>query len=253
MHPVNFYQVKSRRNTRMFALLDCRASEASLSALKSYGYTPILMPPAPYLDGAVASHTDMLLFIGFGRIFCHASYYECQKELIDGIVSVSGLELVVSREKTGDKYPRDVLFNACLVNNKLICNKKSVSKIILDTAENENCEIINVPQGYTKCSICPISENAIITADKSIALSCKGAGMDVLLISEGDISLPPYDFGFIGGASGIHLDKVFFCGSLDRHRDALKIYKFCEKHGKSVVSLSEDCLQDVGSIFFIRD
>ena len=237
----------------MYALIDFRASEASLSALKDCGYTPILMPPAPYLDGAIASHTDMLLFIGFGQLFCHAKYFESNNELIDGIISASGLELVISHEETGNKYPTDVLFNACLVNNKLICNKKSVSKLILNTAENENYKIINVPQGYTKCSICPISDNAIITADKSIARACEDAGIDVLLIGEGDISLPPYNFGFIGGASGMHTDKVFFCGSVDRHVDALIIYEFCAKHEKTVVSLSSDCLQDVGSIFFIGD
>ena len=235
----------------MYALIDCRASDTSLSELKKEGFSPILMPPADYLDKPVASHTDMLLFIGFGRLFCHISYYEKNKDLIDRIISISGLALTVSEEETGNKYPGDVLFNACLVNNKLICNKKSVSRLILECAQETNCEIINVPQGYTKCSICPISDNAIITADKAIAEACKGFGMDVLLINEGDISLPPYSFGFIGGTAGAWGDKVFFCGSIDTHKDADIIREFCRQHKKTVRSLSDESLQDVGSIFFI--
>ena len=237
----------------MYALIDCRASGDSLSKLKKEGFTPILMPPADYLDMPVASHTDMLLFIGFGRLFCHVSYYKKNKELIDSIISISKLLLTLSDEETGNKYPRDVLFNACLVNNKLICNKKSVSSLILECAQEVNCQIINVPQGYTKCSICPVSEDAIITADKTIAESCRGFGIDALLIREGDISLPPYSFGFIGGTAGIYQDKIFFCGSLDTHKDAKIIREFCKKHKKNVLSLSQEGLQDVGSIFFIGD
>ena len=237
----------------MYALIDCRVSDASLSALKSRGYTPILMPPADYLDKPVASHTDMLIFVGFGRLFCHARYYESNRELIDGIISLSGLELTLSDEEIGNKYPKDVLFNACLVGNRLICNKKSVSKLILDSAMAAHCDIIDVAQGYTKCSICPVSDNAIITADKSIARACEKAGMDVLLISEGDVTLPPYSFGFIGGCAGICNDEVVFCGSVDTHRDGQKIRDFCTKHKKIVLSLSNEILQDVGSIFFIEE
>ncbi len=237
----------------MYALIDCRASANSLSSLKELGYTPILVPPADYLSKPVASHTDMILFIGFGRLFCHASFYACNKELIDSVIFLSGLELTLSNEEISHKYPHDVLFNACLVNNRLICNEKSVSRLILDAAEKAGCEIINVPQGYTKCSICPASEDAIITADKAIASACEKAGMDVLLIDEGDVSLPPYDFGFIGGAAGTTSDKILFCGDIDTHRDAKAIRDFCKAHQKSVLSLSSESLQDVGSIFFIGE
>ena len=237
----------------MYALIDCRADESSLSALKTLGYTPILMPPADYLSKPVASHTDMLLFIGFGRLFCHARYYERHRALIDEIISLSDLELTLSNEETSHRYPHDVLFNACLVNNRLICNKKSVSRLSVGAAETAGCEIINVQQGYTKCSICPVSEDAIITADKVIASTCEKAGMDVLLINEGDVSLPPYDFGFIGGAAGTTSDKILFCGDIDTHRDAKAIRDFCEAHKKSVLSLSSESLQDVGSIFFIGE
>ena len=237
----------------MIAIVDCRISDASLKALKDLGLDTYLVPPSPSLQAAVASHTDMLMFIGFGRLFCHSSYYENNKEILDNLAKIGSLTLSVSNEKWSQDYPNDVLFNACIVGNKLICNKKTVSSNILSAASEHGYEIINVNQGYTKCSICPVSENAIITADKCIATTCEENGMDVLLISEGHISLPPYNFGFIGGTSGVCGDSVYFCGSLASHPDGDKITNFCIKHGKKAVSLSKGVLEDVGSIFFIGE
>ncbi len=235
----------------MYALIDCRASEASLSALKKHGFTPIIMPPAVYLSDGVASHVDMLIFIGFGRLFCHSSYYESNKMLIDRIVMLSKLDLTLSDEKTGAKYPHDVLFNACLLGSNLICNEKTVSSLILEAAKASNCEVINVSQGYTKCSLCPVGENSLITSDIAIAKSCNKHGIDVLLIQEGHVSLPPYEYGFIGGASGLCGTNIYFCGSLDTHPDGERIKKFCTEKGFEAVSLSDGALFDVGTIFFI--
>ena len=60
-------------------------------------------------------------------------------------------------------------------------------------------EIINVKQGYAKCSICVVSDNAIITADKGIAKAAIQNRIDVLEITRLDnnpsnlyvLALPP--------------------------------------------------------------
>ena len=234
----------------MRVLVDQRINENALSSLKSLGFEPILMPPSPLLQSGVSSHTDMLIFIGFGGIFCHASYYEANKALIDEIAE-NRLEIKVSNEQMSAEYPHDVLFNACILGSRLICNTKTASRLILDAAEENGYEIIHVPQGYTKCSICPIDGNAAITSDIAISKTLTCLGVDVLTVSEGHISLPPYNYGFIGGASGCYIDKVFFCGSLSTHPDGKRISEFCQKHCKDAFDLSDQTLQDVGSLFFI--
>ena len=235
----------------MLVITDERINKNSLSELVDLGFQPVLLPKADYLSESVAGHTDMLIFIGFGRLFCHKKYYEKNSAIIDRVCALSGIEPAVSNEPTGKKYPLDVLFNACIVGKRLICNEKTVSKLILDAARDFDYKIINVPQGYTKCSVCVVSDNAIITADKVISSACSAHGIDVLTVAEGYISLPPYDYGFIGGASGLCGDKVYFCGSLDTHPDAEIIKDFCKKHKKTAVSMSDGELQDVGSLFFI--
>ena len=63
--------------------------------------------------------------------------------------------------------------------------------------------------------------------------------------------LDGYDTGFIGGASGADDDAVYFCGDVSHHPDADAIKAFCQKHGKECVSLSDEELTDVGTLFFI--
>lgn len=235
----------------MIALIDRRIDNASLLSLQNTGAELFLMPPADYLQGGVASHPDMLVFCGFGKLFCHERYYAENKKLIDSITKKADLMLVPSNEPTAEDYPYDVLFNAALVGNKLICNEKTVSRLILCEAESFGCEIIHVPQGYTKCSTCIVSDNAIITADAPIFEACQGAGIDSLLISAGHIFLPDYDYGFIGGASGALFDKVYFCGNIDLHPDGERIKEFCKRYGKNAISLSSNKLFDIGTILFI--
>ena len=95
--------------------------------------------------------------------------------------------------------------------------------------------MLEVQQGYTKCSICVVSENAIITSDIGIHCKAKESGIDSLLISPGYIDLPGYKYGFIGGASFKISDNVIaFTGSLDSHPDKDNIEHFLCKYDEKV-------------------
>ena len=235
----------------MIILADNRINASALSSLSSIANEIVLMPAADYLQAGVASHPDMLLFIGFERIFCHRRYFEQNGPLLERISALTGYEICISDEPTDEKYPHDVLFNAVLVGKRLICNTKTVSKLILSFAEEYGYETVHVPQGYTKCSVAVVSDNAIITSDKAISSICSSVGIDVLTVTEGHISLPPYDYGFIGGTCGTYGDKIYFCGSIEKHPHVESIKSFCKNHGKTAISLSNDTLQDVGSLLFI--
>ena len=76
---------------------------------------------------------------------------------------------VIEISKNIDKdYPNNVMLNCVVLNDKLICNSKTIADEVLQMAIKDNLKIINVNQGYTKCSTCIVNENAIITSDKSI-------------------------------------------------------------------------------------
>ena len=111
-------------------------------------------------------------------------------------------------------------------------------------------KLINVKQGYTKCSTCIVNNHAIITSDVSIAKALSPEGMDVLLIPPGDILLPGLNYGFIGGATGLIEDNVLaFYGHLDHYLYGKEVLEFLKKHRVEPVFLRNGKLIDRGSIF----
>ncbi|HOA85658.1 MAG: hypothetical protein GX057_04960 [Clostridiales bacterium] len=235
----------------MLAVADCRLPGDCRSSLRELGFEILPLPPFPALPAPVASHPDMLLFILGGMLLTHRDYYKIAKREIDQIKSAGRLELVLSDEPVGDKYPQDVLFNAAPVGRFVFGRADSLSRHISEIAVQTGAQIVDVRQGYTRCSTVIVGESAIITQDRGIAKCAQKCGIDLLLVRPGHVRLDGYDSGFIGGASGTCSDKVFFCGSLDTHPDGEPIRSFCSAHGKKAVSLGEGGLFDAGTLFFI--
>ena len=121
--------------------------------------------------------------------------------------------------------------------------------MLLDILKSE-FTFINVKQGYSKCNICPVAENAVITEDAGIYKKLSGF-MDVLLIEPGHVALQGYGYGFIGGAAGLIGDKkLYFNGRIDQLPDYERIMLFLEKH--SVKAVTEDYpLTDIGSVIAV--
>lgn len=159
------------------------------------------------------------------------------------------IEISKSIEKD---YPNNVMLNCVVLNDKLICNTKTVANEILEMATNDNLKIINVNQGYTKCSTCIVNENAIITSDKSIYKSCRNE-IDVLLIKQGHIKLTGTDYGFIGGSSfKVNKNTLAFTGNIKLHPDYNSIKSFAQNHNVDLLSLTENIMIDIGSIIPIE-
>lgn len=156
---------------------------------------------------------------------------------------------VIEISKNIDKdYPNNVMLNCVVLNDKLICNTKTIADEVLQMAIKDNLKIINVNQGYTKCSTCIVNENAIITSDKSIYKSCRNE-IDVLLIRQGYIELSGTDYGFIGGSSfKYNRNTLVFTGNIKLHPDYESIKSFVENHNVELLSLTENTMIDIGSI-----
>ena len=130
--------------------------------------------------------------------------------------------------------------NFAFADDKLLTLTESLSKL-------------DIKQGYCKCSCLVINENALITDDKSIYNIALKNGVDCLLVSKGDVTLPGHNYGFIGGASGkISKTEVLFFGDVTKHRDYKKIADFIEKHGCKIISLDFP-LTDFGGIIPITE
>ena len=237
---------------KKYVISDFRLPKKAQETLESLSFSVIKLPPFERLSPPVASHPDMLIFFG-DEIICHRDYYASNTNLIDKISHLSSFPLSLSDEEIDSDYPSDVLFNALPIGKYLFSKESSVSRLIKGYVERKGLTALNVRQGYSRCSVCKISESAAISADASLLSAIAAKGIDTLCISEGGVRLEPYDHGFIGGASGFFGDDVFFCGNIELHPDAERIKEFCKKHKKNVVSLSDEELIDVGTLFFFSE
>ncbi len=234
----------------MLAVTDIRTPAECISALERLGARVVLLPPLPSLPAPVASHPDMLIFPMGGRLLTHGAYLKIAKEQLQTISEAAGLDLAFIEETAADTYPRDVLLNAARVGDSIIASESAISAHIKQYCADRGVRLINIKQGYAKCSVCVIDDHAIITADRGIARAATSAGIEVLTVTPGHVALPGYDTGFIGGASGSFDDTVCFCGDITTHPDHMAILDFCAVHGKKVVSLGYTPLTDVGTVFF---
>lgn len=159
-------------------------------------------------------------------------------------------------DKLSPVYPNDCRYNAACTG-KFFIHKLDISDSELLVAAKVNCgdelKLVDVRQGYTKCSTVIVDEESIITYDKGIAKPCEMAGMNVLLVEPGFVKLRGADTGFIGGASGRVSDEIVFNGDLSAHPNLKKITAFIEARGLGCKWFDSYELEDIGSIITVTD
>lgn len=228
-------------------VVDFRIQDDEKYSLEELGYSVLACPPCKKLYNAVCGHPDMLMhIIDNNTIIVHKNM---DSLFINNLISL-GKKVVLSNNPIESSYPYDIILNAVNFSNFLIHNLKYTDKAILNNLNGK--KLINVNQGYTKCSTSIISGNAIITSDKSIARSLHFENIDILLLPPGDIILEGLSYGFIGGTCGlIDNDVIAFYGDLNYYKYGDKVLHFLEKHKVKPVFLRRGKLIDRGSIFLI--
>lgn len=236
-------------NNVKYALCSELIGEEGIGALKNLGVSVIKVPANKSINTPVASHPDINCLHYKGNQFLTVDGFN--DILTNSIASTTDCEKINNRvvpEEIGGVYPSDVLLNAVVIGDKVICNTRTISKDLENMIAMDGKTVISVNQGYTKCSVAVVRENAIITDDVSIYNSCHDL-MDVLLIKYDNIILDGYDYGFIGGASGkIAPDKLAFFGDVSTHTNGNEIKSFCNKHNVECISLFKGKLRDYGGI-----
>ena len=207
-------------------------------SLAAQGIEPFWLPDAAALDPKLAGHADLIVFRAGTRIFAAAEAVPCIVSFLTNrgyaVEPVSGL---------GKTYPRDVPLCICATGRYTIYNEATACIPAVAAAGGIP---VRVRQGYARCAAAIVDDHSIITADASVSRASKIAGMDVLDIAPGHVTLDGYDTGFIGGASFLYKDTVYFTGTLDKHPDRERIVAFIAEHGKSPVFLTDRPIFDIG-------
>lgn len=239
-----------------YILLHHKAAERFGGALRGYGFTPVPLVPDTRLNAIVAAHADTLLCDGAANV-------PIVNDVYAGTLPphIRELLLVTPDGPSGD-YPTDTAFNALALGRYLFARRESLAHTVRAAAISTNLTLVNVNQGYAKCSVLALpSRAAAITADAGMAQAMESRNLPVLRISPGAIALEGCAFGFIGGAAfaddplcccSLHAKPaVYFFGDLARHPDGSRIAAFIESRGYDIVSLGGD-LTDYGGAVVLR-
>ncbi|MBQ3498898.1 MAG: hypothetical protein IJA87_07205 [Clostridia bacterium] len=208
--------------------------------LEKCGVDVLITDSCPDIISSLRYHADMLFAYLGNRQFVIEKTQNCLKKRLESL----GFFSLNKSVSLGNIYPNDIALNACIIDDKVVCGKEGVH-----TAIKNNRDIIEVSQGYAKCSVCVVDENSLITDDVSIYKACISVGLDVLLVSKGSVDLDGFDYGFIGGCCGkISEDTMAFCGDLNTHSDCAKIKSFLSLRNVYPISLGSGKLTDIGSL-----
>ena len=214
--------------------------------LKNLGISIIKVPNNPCVDDRLSGHADLSVFHRGGKKLLLAPYLkgsEFAESMMGRGFEVSFAEIVQQKE-----YPLDAQLNCCLVGQKIIAAPGvSCAEIVNYFTIKTGDRRISCKQGYARCSVCVVDENAIITADRGIAAAARKNGIEVLEISPGKLSLDGFPYGFIGGAAfKIAKDTLAFTGTLDQHPDKEAIEKFLAERKVNPVYITSYPAFDIG-------
>lgn len=203
------------------------------------------------LDDAVSFHPDMMMHhlggsdIVVAKNIPQKTVYTLEEE---------GFNVICGKCEAAGRYPHDVGYNAARIGNYAFCNVKYTDEVLLENLCKRNIRIIDVKQGYSKCSICIVSSKSAVTSDVGLHNILNDNGIETLLITPGFIRLFDYNYGFIGGASGsISKDTIAFFGNIASHPGYISIKSFLRKNGKKLKNLDENILWDFGTLLPLKE
>ena len=231
----------------MHCFVDYRVTKEELLSLLKLNMNPILIPKCNEVYEAINGHPDIQLNILKNKSSAKIIVQNNISHEFKKILKENNINYIVSKKSLSNTYPDDIILNSLILEDYFIHNLKYSDEELL---KSQNSKVhINVLQGYTKCSILPVRDNALITNDKGIFESLKCYDFDILLLPSGDILLPSFNYGFIGGVGGmISNDKMAFFGDLDSYKWGAEIKNFLFKYDVSPISLRKGKLIDRGSL-----
>lgn len=216
--------------------------------LKNMGLDIIKTRKCDRVYSSISYHPDIQLCpLDRSSLIVAPGQYDYYRELL----APYGLEVIKGESQLGEKYPENIAYNVGIIGSYAFHNSKHTDPILKRELEKRSIELIDIKQGYSKCSMAVLAEDKLITADRIIHKKASELGLTSLLISPGHIYLEGQDYGFIGGSTGFRAGELLLAGHLKDHPDMDRIKEFLEESDFKLNYLSDKRLEDLGSIFII--
>jgi hypothetical protein len=206
-------------------------------SLAAQGFEVDFLPDNSQVDTRLSGHADLMV--------CRIGNELIASKNIVNILTNRGYSVIPAEREQSAGYPHDAGLCVCLTGKYVVYNPKTIDPKV--AARIGNYIPVRVAQGYSKCAVCVVDENSIISADSGAVAEAAKAGMDVLIIEPGHILLDGFREGFIGGATFQPTpDKLVFTGLLDQHPDKERILRYLRKKLVEPLFLTDAPLFDIG-------
>lgn len=215
----------------------------NIEKLNIFNYKIVKTKKNSKIPEPLNTHPDLLVHKIGNKIVVDSENLEYYQEAFEGY------EVIPTEMPLGSLYSDYVKLNGFQFKNYFVHNLKYTDTNVLKFYKENNFELIDVKQGYSKCNTL-ITSKFLLTSDMSIynALNKK---VNIYKIHHKDILLKNYNYGFIGGASGYINKHLILTGSLKNHSSYNYIKEIINLYNIKVLKLSEDEIEDFGSIILI--
>ena len=234
-------------------IADSRMPEEAKKNLKKLGNV-LFLNPTETTYRSISAHPDIFFFQHKdGFVYAPNAPKRIVKEL-----KKRKIKLTEGKKEVGKKYPETVPYNAVGIGDTLIHNLKHTDPTILSLYENH----IHVNQGYTRCNLVALKENAFITSISDYRQQTTDNSLypqnyvgtrhatSVLYIDPKQIKLEGHDHGFFPGCCGVWKNNLIVCGSTKHLKEKEALDKFLKDNDFNLIELYDGELVDVGSVFF---
>ena len=235
-------------------IVDNRIRKIEMEFLNKLDRNILALPSINNVYEEISSHVDIYISkIKDTLIIEKAMYDNIKDKVLDNDICI-----VRGNETVKNPYPKDILYNVCVIGNNAIHNFKYTDKKLLEIIDKKGLNKININQGYSNCSIAVIDDNSAIVSDKKIANMLQEYGIDTLYIDEKlDIKLLDKKgnyskmSGFIGGAIARIENNVIVFGDLNKIDKENKIRNFITSRNLNVIDFKGFDVIDYGGIIKI--
>lgn len=235
-------------------IVDNRIRKIEMEFLNKLDRNILALPSINNVYEEISSHVDIYISkIKDTLIIEKAMYDNIKEKVLDNDICI-----VRGNETVKNPYPKDILYNVCVIGNNAIHNFKYTDKKLLEIIDKKGLNKININQGYSNCSIAVIDDNSAIVSDKKIANILQENGIDTLYIDEKlDIKLLDKKgnyskmSGFIGGAIARIENNVIVFGDLNKIDKENKIRNFITSRNLNIIDFKGFDVIDYGGIIKI--
>ncbi len=216
-----------------------------LKKLNESGYVCNSVIQSDCVSPPICAHSDVL----YRKVYCNTVFVSACQRANMGLLESFGYNCIfIDKIKPG--YRTESYLNF-IINDKYVIRNKNTA-LALEEKFIGNRKIIDVKQGYTSCSILCVTDDAYITDDENIYESLIRNNIDCLKISKGDIELPGYNYGFIGGASvKLNQQEILFFGDIANKKEKESIISFLKKYNMNAIFIENKKLTDLGSALIL--